>query len=170
MKTKKDIDKLMRDIDEQEKSIGAFIKVHIDSDKKESFRDTFIDEYNKNVSLFKQIYLTLKEDEEADWEFLGWPSEMNINRIDDEEDGLLIRLETYSLEIYGEDIPLPIEYPEITSTIKKIQGFDYEYEGIINEYNDPVYGGCNSYLIGNEGRTDYTYTWERLREKHLLSC
>ena len=161
---KTDVKKIINQMNSDDIEVKPFVKLYLKKGDMLKFKQEIIKEYNSNVQLFKNNYESLKKDMKADWEFLGWPQNLKDNNVQEQEDGgLLIELEIYSLEIYGHDIPLPIEYTEITNTFEKIGGFDYEYEGILIELDDPVYGEYNTYVIGNKGRRDYSYTCNRLK-------
>lgn len=60
--------------------------------------------------------------------------------------------------------PLPIDYDNLAGTIEKINGIDFEYEGVLAMYADPKYGERIVYSIGNKDRTDYTFSGSRLKE------
>ena len=141
-----------------------FIRVYLYKTNIKEFKEAFISEYNKNIEHFKTNYELWKEEENADWEFSGWPKTISDNDIEEMDDGLLINFETYYLDVYGHNIPLPSDYDGLADTINNIKDIDFEYEGILAMYADPKYGERIVYSIGNKDRTDYSFSGGRLKE------
>ena len=53
-------------------------------------------------------------------------------------------------------------FSEITKVLKLLN--DYEYEGVVSENEVFKYPEPYSYVIGNKGREEFDYTWNRVDE------
>lgn len=156
-----DVKELLRNYNNKGYSVPSFVKVYLNQKDKEGFKKMFIREYNKHIELFKQTYEEVKEKENRNWDFVGWPSRITKRNIKNVDDGLIINLETYDLEYYGTDVQ-PIVFSEITKVFKLLN--DYEYEGVVSENEVFKYPEPYSYVIGNKGREEFDYTWNRVNE------
>lgn len=156
-----DVRGLLKKLNTMGYSMPTFVKVYIKQKDKESLKKTFIKEYNKSIEAFKQTYEEIKEEENKDWEYVRWPSRITKRNIKDADDGLVIILETYWLDYYGTDVE-PIFFDEIIKTFDLLK--DYEHEGVISEDICCKYPEPHSYVIGNKGREQYDYTYNRVKE------
>lgn len=144
-------------------NVENFVRFYIKNNDIEKFKNTLVEEYNRAIDEFILYYETLNKSENAGWEFENFPKKLTDGDIEVFENGICIKPGRYFIEIYGFEVPIPVEYDCITEVFDNIKGFEYEYEGFITEVPDSKYPDAAFCIIGNV--RDFSYTYGKIKEK-----